>query len=237
MNQRTVSRDPAISRFVEKQMRNWEISRAQRPASTPREEVADFITLGNIVGAGGNEVAEALGQELGWPVFDRELVTRMAQDDETRAGLYRSMDERDLGWLELTVRSLVDRGLTKNDYFHRLIETVLCLARKGPAVFVGRSVDLILPKQKGMRVKLIASHEYCARSFAARNGVSLEHARAEVDRIEAERRDFIRHHFHSDAHDPTRFDLLVNVEQFFPGQIVRLILVAHAERLALIAEP
>jgi cytidylate kinase len=227
--------DAAIDRAVEKQMRNWEISRAQHRAAAPVEEVADFITLANIVGAGGKETAKALGEALGWPVFDRELVTQMAQDNETMTGLYRSMDERDLGWLEMTLRPLVDRGLTKNDYFHRLIRTVLCLARKAPAVFVGRSVDLILPKTKGLRIKLIASLDYCARSFAQRNNLSLEEARAEIDRIEAERRDFIRHHFHMDAYDPNRFDLLINVERFAPHHVVGLILAAHADRLALLA--
>lgn len=229
--------DAATDRAVEKQMRNWEISRAQHRASAPAQELADFITLANIVGAGGKEVARAVGQELGWPVYDRELITQMAQDNETMAGLYRSMDERDLGWLELTLRSLVDRGMTKNDYFHRLIRTVLLLARKAPAVFVGRSADLILPKTKGLRVKLVASLDYCARSFAQRANLSLPEARAEVDRIETERRDFIRHHFHIDAADPMRFDLLINVERFTTRQIVALIMVAHADRLALLAQP
>jgi len=34
-----------------------------------------------------------------------------------------------------------------------------------------------------------------------------------------------------------RFDLMINVEQFTGPQIVRLLLVAHAERLACIAQP
>ncbi|MBI4580902.1 MAG: cytidylate kinase-like family protein [Planctomycetes bacterium] len=232
MAAKTISRESNLSRFVEKQMRNWEIARGQHPECDGRQEVADFITLANIVGAGGNDVAAALGRELGWPVFDRELLTTMAHDDQTRAALYRTMDERDLGWLEVTVRCLAESSFRKNDYFHRLVETVLCLARQGPAVFVGRSADLILPRTKGLRVKLIASMDYCARNFAQRGAISLEKARAEVARIEAERHGFIRHHFHVDATDPMRFDLLVNIERFSTRQIVELVLAAHADRLA-----
>jgi cytidylate kinase len=194
--------------------------------------VADFITIANIVGAGGNEVAAELGSSLRWPVYDRELLTRMAGDDEAHANLYHSMDERNLGWLEVTLRTLLEQKFRKNDYFHRLVETVLCLARQGPAIFVGRSADLILTQSKGLRVKLIASTDYCVSHFAERNHVTPEHARTKVARIEAERQDFIRHHFPRAEGDPMRFDLFLNVERFSTRQIVGLILAAHDLRVA-----
>lgn len=228
---KTISRENKLGQSAEKQMRNWEIARCQHPESAQQVQVAEFVTVANVVGVGGNEVAAALGRALGWPVYDRELLTRMAGDDEARASLYHSMDERDLGWLEGTLRSLMEQSFRMNDYFHRLVETALCLARQRPTVFVGRAADLILPKSKGLRVKLIASLEYCALNFAERNGVPLRRARAEVGRIEGERAAFIRNHFHIEASDPTRFDLLINVERFSIGQTVDLILAAHAKRI------
>jgi cytidylate kinase len=169
-------------------------------------------------------VVARLAEKLDWPAFHREILTELAGDDAVRARLYRSMDERDLGWFENTFRSLVQQEFHKNDYFHRLTEAILCLARKGPAIFVGRSADLILPKDRGLRVKIIASQQRCIRNFADRNGVSLDEARSEVQRIEAERLGFVRNHFHIDPLEPTRFDLLVNVERFTPEQAVELIL-------------
>ncbi len=227
--------DPNLSRHFEKKMRNWELARCQHPGHDPRQQVADFITVANNVGAGGGDIADSLGQELGWPVLGRELLTTMAHDDDARFELYRSMDERDLGWLEETIRTMVDQGFRKNDYFHKLVETVLCLARKGPAVFVGRSADLILPRHCGLRLKLVASREYCTRNFAVRNEIGPERARAEVARIETERSDFIRHHFHLEPTDPVRFDLLINVERFTIRQVIEMVLQAHAARLAQVA--
>jgi len=230
MPAKTISHDADLGRFAEKQMRNWEIARCQNPTSASRAEVADFITIANIVGAGGKQVATELARSLGWPAYDRDLLTRMAGDDEARAGLYHSMDERDLGWLEVTLRTLIEQEFRKNDYFHRLVETVLCLARQGPAIFVGRSADLILARSKGLRVKLIASMEYCAACFAEVNHVTIEHARSEVARIEAERHGFIRNHFRLHDADLMRFDLLLNVERFSTEQIVALIRAAHQLR-------
>jgi len=239
MTGRLWSDNPALSRFLEKQMRNWELSHSQRPGGglPSRGEVAQFLTIGNIVGAGGNDVAATLGEELGWPVFDRQILTAMAGDHELRARLYRTMDERDLGWFESIFRALMLEEFRKDDYFHRLVETVLVLARKGPAIFVGRAADLILPEGKGFRVKLIASLEYCAGSFASRNNTTPAEARREVERIEAERRAFIEHHFQIDAYEPTRFDLLINVERFTTRQAVDLILSAMRLRGILADSP
>lgn len=232
MSDKKGSHDPALARVIEKQVRNWEISRAQRVENrgTAPEDVAHFITIANIVGAGGSEIAEGLAERLGWPIFDRDILTTMAGDDEVRTRLYRSMDERDVGWVESVFRSLMQEEFRKDDYFHRLTETILFLARQGSAIFVGRSADLILPKHKGLRVKVIATRQHCAANFAKRMGISPEQALNEVERIEGERRAFVQHHFHIDAYEPTRFDLLVNVEMFTSAEAIEMILAAARSR-------
>jgi len=85
--------------MVEKQMRNWELAKAQRlTVPEPRRaEVEDFIAISRSVGAGGNSVAVVLGEALGWPVFDKEILQTMAGDDAIRREIYASMDERDIG--------------------------------------------------------------------------------------------------------------------------------------------
>ncbi len=233
MPERTITGDPHLAKVLEKQMRNWEIARSQSRAPCDAEQpLRDFITISNICGAGGKTLATALGERLGWPVFDRQLITEMARNDESRALLYRSMDERDLGWLENTCRAFMESSFNRNDYFRKLTETVLCVVRKSPAVLVGRSADLILPRDRGLRVKVVASPERCARNFAEYAGVSIEEARRQVVRIEQERRDFIWNHFRIDACEPTRFDLIVNLEQFEIGQVVEIVVAAFECRKA-----
>ena len=220
--------DTQLSRVIEKQLRNWEIARSQRPRvsaeSEGETEVADFVTVGNVVGAGGGEVVALLAERLGWPTFHREILSQMAGDDAVRARLYKTMDERDLGWFEMTFRSVTEQEFRRNDYFHRLTEAILCLARQGPAIFVGRSADLILPESKGLRVKLIASLDFCGRRFAEENDVPLDEARSMVERIESERLAFVKNHFRIDPLEPTRFDMLIHTERWSCEQSVELIL-------------
>lgn len=220
------SYNPAAAKLVERQMRNWELARAQR-LSVPapqRKEVEDFIAISRNAGARGKAVAAELGEKLGWPVFGREILDVMAGDDGLRRQIYASMDERDLSWYQETLRALTQPEFIKNDYFHRLTETVLSLARQGHAVFLGRGADMILPRTIGFRVRLVAPSELCAENFAKHHDLTPDQARLEVGRLEQERSEFIRNHFRVDAADLTRHDLIINMERFTSGQAVELIL-------------
>lgn len=214
-----------VDKLIERQVRNWELSQsAHKKGQEKIQEVADFVTIGNSVGAGGLETANLLAERLDWPVFGRSILTQMAGDDKTLELLYRNLDERDETWLENAARSLLQRDARRNDYFPRLCRTILTLARKGPAIFIGRSADLILPRDRGLRVKVIASFDYCVQNFAKYDQISIEEATRQVKRIEKERSSFVQNRFHIDAYEPSRYDLLINTEEFTPEQRVEIIM-------------
>ena len=223
------SHDPGVAKLVERQMRNWELARAQRVTvpEPQRKEVESFVCISRCVGAGGKEVASLLAEKLGWPVFDKEILDRMAGDDELRRQVYESMDERDVSWYEETLRSLMQREFVKNDYFHKLSTTVLSLARQGHAVFLGRGIDQILPRTIGFRVRLVAPLEQCIERYARLFSLTLGEARGEVVRLEQQRSEFIRRHFGIGAGEATRNDLLINMARWTPAQAVELILSAR----------
>jgi len=217
--------DDVVAKLVERQIRNWEIARNQRTSSEAedRPEVEDFVCISRDVGAGANLIGVMLAERLGWPVFDKKILQAMAGDDAIRERIYASMDERDIGWCEETLRALMQPEFVKNDYFHQLTKTLLSLARRGSAVFIGRGADLILPRNTGLRVRIVAPLALRAQHVAERRGVSAEEAGMEVQRLEAERAGYIRKHFHVDVHDPERFDVVINLARMSTIQAVDLI--------------
>jgi CMP/dCMP kinase len=222
---------PETLRMVERQLRSWEIGRAQQ-FNRPVAEVGpvlDFVTISNNVGAGGADIAETLSGRLGWPVFDKNILQIMAGDDEQRVQRYMSLDERTMGWLESMVRFLLDHSFTRNDYFSRLTLAVHWLSRQERCIFLGRFCDLILPNDRGIRIKVMAPASRCTENFAAHANISIEEARYEVQRIERERADFLAVHFRDSPTDYDRFDLLVNSERFTTDQCVEFIV--HAMEL------
>lgn len=218
-----------IDALIERQIRNWEIARQQKLEAETRvtRPVEEFVAISRNAGLPVEEINELLHARLGWPVFDKDLLQAMSGNDSVRQRLYATMDERDLSWLEECLRAIgMDRHESRNDYFHRLREAVLSLARKSHAIFIGRAADLILPKGVGLRVRLTASHDYCVRRHATDKGVSITAAEQEIDALEHDRAKFVQHHFGIEANEPTRYDLAINMERFTARQAVDIILAA-----------
>ncbi len=228
------ARDPSIIKLVEQQLRSWELARSQRQISPTAEkiEVEEFICVSRMVGIDGHTTATALGDHLGWPVFGREILDAMAGDDTIRQRIYRTMDERDLSWWEETLRGILDPGFTRNDYFRRLCETVLSLARQSPSIFLGRGADLILPQDRGFRVRLVASTTSRIRTHTDATGQSPERAAEDMKQVEHQRAEFLRHRFGTGAEDPVRHDLVVNLDRWSTAGTVKVILDARSTRIA-----
>ena len=232
MKRRDRPQDREISQVIERQMRNWEIARSQKvePLLPPEAGVKDFVAISRAVGLPGLKIASRLGERLGWPVFVRQVLVTMAGEDDYRQRLYAAMDERDASWLEDMVRSMGLGKYGKDDYFRRLTATVLSIARTGNAVFLGWAADLILPRNAGFRVGLIASKECCLRHYAEQKSVPLSEAKREVRDIEKERTAFIRKHFGVEADDPCRCDLVLNMERVSEDQVVETVLASLSIR-------
>lgn len=230
MPERLMKHDPALASAVERQLRDWSLARQQQIESSraaPVRAVHDFITISRAVGCEGDAVARLVGERLGWPVFDKQVLQVMAGNDETRKELYRSLDGRDMTWIEEATTAFLHPDFVRNDYFRRLVETTLTLARGGHAVFVGRGVDLILPRDRGLRVRIGASRDACVAAYAAAHGLDAAAARREVEQTEKERGEFLRHHFRVDANDLSRFDLGINLDQLAVPHAAELIVAAN----------
>ncbi len=216
---------------VERQMRNWELARSQRPEPAPeRPEVEEFVCLSRMVGIHSEPIAEALGLELGWPVFDREILDTMAGDDFYRKQIYEMMDENDVKWSGQFIHTFFDQRVVVNDYFHRLCETLLLLARRGRAVFVGRGADLILPADYGFRVRLTASLDQRVAWLAKGARMDPDAARGAIEHGERARGEYFGQHFQLEANDPARYDVTINLERFTADQVVETILAARQIR-------
>jgi hypothetical protein len=71
--------NPGIDGMVERQLRNWELARAQRlniPVGQ-RPEVADFIAITRAVGAGASKIASLVAARSSWSKFDKEILRAM----------------------------------------------------------------------------------------------------------------------------------------------------------------
>jgi cytidylate kinase len=212
--------------MMERYLQDWE-ARSQAKARATRAARPFTIAIGRQSGARGTATARAVAERLGWQVYDRELVERIAQDMKLRTSLLESVDEKQISWLQECLESFNKRPAVSGiAYVHRMVKTIACLAAHGDCVLVGRGVAHILPPETTLRVRLVAPLRWRVAAISQKLDVSEEAAAAEVAAIDRRRVQFVRDHLHKDTTDPSLYDLILNASRFSIEQCSDLIIEA-----------
>jgi cytidylate kinase len=217
-----ISQNVRLSAAAEKQMRSWAqvhemASRAIKEMSAERlpPRVIKYVTISRESGTDGTLVARLVAKTLGWSDFGRNLRDHVAHwYDESRVKL-DSLDETRGNWVFDTFGSWLDRGLITHDKFVAQVSKMIhILARRGPAVFVGRGAQFLLPRAHTIAVRLVAPESYRLERVQQRQGFATRgEARRWLHSTDAGRRDFVHRYFHHDITDPHFVDLVINVER------------------------
>jgi len=226
---RTISRTANIQRFVERQMRNWELAKQQRPSRprTLRQAIHFYITISREEGCRGEVIAERLARQLGWQKFDKEILEYMAQAADVRRQLFESLDERQVGWME-EMLGLISRetAARRDEYVSALTRAIFAICYHTHAVIVGRGANFVLPPERGLRVRLVAPLDYRVAVCAKVHGVDPKKARRIIKQLEDERAGFLARQFSPLPYDPRHYDLVINIQPFTDAQVVGLIVEA-----------
>jgi cytidylate kinase len=185
------------------------------PGSPPAVEKPPFtITISREFGALGTTTADAIGELLAWPVYDREIIDKIAEAMGKPATQVRGVDERPFNWLEEVLANLVrDFPVSPTAYMKSLVGTVRGLGAKGRCVIVGRGAGFILPPETTLRVRLIGEFEDRVRFIGRSAGISDREAARRVEQTDAERARFVRGNFGKDPADPRHYDLVLNTSR------------------------
>jgi cytidylate kinase len=203
---------------------------ARATAGKENAEASDrefTLALARQTGAGGTAVGRLLGERLGWPVYDDELLEHLAQEMKLQPHLLRRVDERHSSFLWEFVESFTAQPpITESLYVRYLTTALEALAAQGGCVIVGRGAALLLDPQTTVRVRLIGRLEDRVTVMSQQLGVSREKAEQYVETTDRERIRFALYHFHQDPSDPGRYDLLLNSSQFSVPECADLVLAA-----------
>ena len=204
------------------QLRHQESTGPEKAASAPFT-----IALSREAGTYGAAIARAVADRLGWPLYDSELLQRIAEDMGVHQALLRSVDERQVSWLSECLEGFSSRpGISQHAFIRRLIQTLVSLAAHGECVIVGRGATKVLPAATTLRVRIVAPLEHRIEAVRREHGISRDEAARRVEATDRERDAFVREHFQTDAADPRNYDLVLNAARFPVEQCAELILAA-----------
>lgn len=201
---------------VEYQMRFRDIvTRAAADARRHERELGPYLTISREAGSGGERVARLVGEKIGWSVLDKELVELLAADLKLEPRLLELMDETRANWFSETLLNLFNTRLVVQQGYVELLGKVVALAASAePVVIVGRGAHLILPGERGLRVRIIAPRSQRLERLAQAEGLAVSAADDRLDEIDADRQKFVRRNLRRDLSDPADFDLVVNTGVF-----------------------
>jgi hypothetical protein len=156
------------------------------------EEKHIIINIGRRFGSGGRAVARKIGETLGIPVYDNEVIAKAADGSGFSKQLLEKSDERRSFFNLSSIFDSVRFGNTRNyigdnELFKIQSEAIKDIASKGSAIFVGRCSNYILRDKKCLDVFITAPVEDRVKRVCNRENVSAEEALAIVTRQDRSR--------------------------------------------------
>jgi cytidylate kinase len=199
-------------------MRKWAIGlearqRLEHERASPKELIHPYVAISRECGVDAGEIAKCLASKLGWKVFDRELLDYMAEHYHWSNVALDYVDERTVSWFHETFGKWLDQQLVSQaEFVHRLGKIVVLAAQHESLVFVGRGAHFILPRNRGLAIRIIAPRKQRIERIKERRGCNRHDAENFIDETDKGRDDFVRRYFHRDAADPHFYDLVINLE-------------------------
>jgi Cytidylate kinase-like family len=195
-----------------------------------------LITISREFGAGGSELGELLGKELGWRVLDHELVQHLAARLRCDEGEVKAMDEHVPSLLERLASAAVITApelrvqtrpwTTDPDCIASAAREVLQAAVQTlPLIVVGHGGNCLFRSRTDvLRVRVTAPFDLRVRRVAQRTGDSFPQAAAAVRRKDADRQHYLQRYYHSNLNDPNEYDLQINTGTVPLDAAARLVL-------------
>ena len=210
---------PELEQALERRLRAWrEVESLRRPT---REIDLRVVSFSRQVGSGGRLIAARVAQVLELPFFDWDALRRIAP---ARSGA--TTEEPSADSLEVEGGSLRHVDQPPPDYREQLTTAMEAIADGDGGLVLGRGANFILPRERCLRVRIVAPPEIRADYLARILELEPEAADAAVRDGDADRRAFVRHYFDADIDEDTHYDLVLNMDLYSLDAAVVMVLQA-----------
>jgi cytidylate kinase len=217
----------SVSEAAERQIQRWLHSQAgdsEARKAMKSHATYQFLTISRESGAGGSQIARLVGELVGWRVFDRELLECLAEKYQTNPRVLEFVDETTIHQIKEIFGYWLDRAsVSQAQYVIRLGRMMVMLAQHENVIIVGRGAQFILPQDRGLRVRLIASSNHRVRHIMETQHFDEQEALKYMELTDAGRLAYAQNYFHRATTDSHLFDLVINVEKLGPQHTARLV--------------
>jgi len=226
--------------MVEQQVQQWRIWQNLQQKHEAESKVAgvtkiNYITISRELGSGGDEIAESLSRQMDWQLYDKEILNYMSDNMDVHVKALESVDERTIGWINDWLMPLFTMKSSEHveqlSYYRHLGKVLMVIARHGRSIIMGRAAGLLLPRDRGLSVRIIAPFELRCERFAQANHIGLDEARLAVKKSDENQSRFVKNFLQKNIDDVEHYDVICNTEKLSPQAVAKVIWRAMDERL------
>ena len=195
----------------------------------PKAPAHRVITLSRDFGAKGGTIGHKLAETLGIPLYDREILDRIAAKTKVAAFKLKGHDEDIAAGISTFLFSLMTGTAGELDTYRRALHEVILELGGTDCILIGRGAHLILGGRRAFRVRIVGSRAVCARRVAEEEDISLAETERRVFEINNKRNKSVQALFRDSVENvslehASDFDLIVNTDHIGPDQAVPVIL-------------
>ena len=206
----------------------WLFGKIAKPKAPlgPPLPVARFrnLCISRETGSGAGTIGRLVGTELGWKVFDHELLDAIAGRMELPIDEVRPFDELAPSVVQDWILPLREEHYAPQEaYLDHLAKLVEAIGRSGESIIIGRGAGSLLPRLETLSVRIVAPLKARAVRLAERMGVSVRTARRAAIDLDRRRSHFVRTMYRIDANDPHNYDLVLDSESLGPPIVAEIL--------------
>lgn len=205
--------DHAAAEVVGKIIGEWNRKERSVKRRKTKPVIPPTICLSREMGAGVSEVADILSAKTGYRVIDREIIEYLFKNEKISKTTLGFFNERYPGLISEYRSTFADqKAFVKSDNIQRLFSAILYFAYSGPSIIIGRGAYLLLPRDRIMAVRFIASREYRTNRLCNLLNSSFQEIERSIDLIDREQANFFKHVYGKKHFTPHEFDMIINCD-------------------------
>jgi len=202
----------SLDERLEQHLARWREG-VQRPADVR----ANAVTISRAERCQGEQIAARVGELLDVPVYERDVVARIAADPELQRILLETLDAAGRAHLEAQLGVMLhEQNFDRSDSLRHVVRTMVALWEHGPCVLVGFGCVHVIPRRHSLAVRLTAPEPARIQRLAAEEGLDVAAARRAIYRADAEREAFHLRFFGVNVHEVVNYDLTLNTGELGP---------------------
>lgn len=198
------------------------------------------ITISREVGSGGRTIGRALAEKLGVRFCDKNLINSLVEKFDLSAKNIEMIKGQKKNWLADILQRITPvphagalgstgqefaPAVTNDELFRAESEILKEIAAQESCVIAGRSGFFILkdcPNKLDILIRSSLSNRISR--IVEKQNVSREEAERIVERVDAQRENFVRRYTDTSRYDARNYDLVLNVDGLTGDEAVDIIL-------------